>query len=347
MFALAAPGVCALRGLRRLAPDLKPDNWQLLTAAARIAGGFRTLFNLPQTIALLRGTGEESYWRLALQHALGGNIQALIDEQVHVLLEQQGLSNHREEDRIDGVSKALAESLSIRTAQIRVDELKPLSNKISRSDFNTRCRFALRFGELRDDRDATLARADTVRVAFNSPFRPFVMASTSIGQEGLDFHTWCHAVVHWNLPSNPVDLEQREGRVQRYKGHAIRKNISERYGLAGLKEWDGKGDPWLFLFEKAKDDRPLGASDLIPFWVYEEGSFRVERRVPLIPLSKEVGKFNQLKHSLALYRLVFGQPRQEDLLSHLSNRIGHADAEKATNLWRISLEPPIAGKNER
>ena len=44
--------------------------------------------------------------------------------------------------------------------------------------------------------------------------------STSIGQEGLDFHTYCHAVVHWNLPSNPVDMEQREGRVHRYKGHA-------------------------------------------------------------------------------------------------------------------------------
>jgi len=28
--------------------------------------------------------------------------------------------------------------------------------------------------------------------------------------EGLDFHHYCHAIVHWNLPSNPVDLEQRE-----------------------------------------------------------------------------------------------------------------------------------------
>ncbi len=35
-----------------------------------------------------------------------------------------------------------------------------------------------------------------------------------------------HSIVHWNLPSNPVDLEQREGRIHRYKGHALRKNIA-------------------------------------------------------------------------------------------------------------------------
>lgn len=48
----------------------------------------------------------------------------------------------------------------------------------------------------------------------------------SRSEEGLDFHRYCHAVVHWNLPSNPIDLEQREGRVHRYKGHAVRKNVA-------------------------------------------------------------------------------------------------------------------------
>nr|WP_270246095.1 helicase-related protein [Coprococcus sp. AM11-30B] len=42
--------------------------------------------------------------------------------------------------------------------------------------------------------------------------RPFVLATTSIGQEGLDFHNYCCVIMHWNLPSNPIDLEQREGR---------------------------------------------------------------------------------------------------------------------------------------
>jgi hypothetical protein len=338
--ALSSPGVCSLRSLQRAAPKLSPDDPQLLSAAARVAGGFRTLFNLPETIALLRGSGEESYWRLTLQYALDGNLQAVLDEQVHVLVEQLGLADHQAHERIESISEYLADSLSIRTAQIRIDEPRINGNAIELSSFNTRCRFALRFGDLRDDRDSTLARADTVREAFNSPFRPFILASTSIGQEGLDFHTWCHAVMHWNLPSNPVDLEQREGRVHRYKGHAVRKNIATNYGIKALRDWDGYGDPWTHLFDKAKKERPANSSDLVPFWVYEEGPARVERRVPMIPFSKETGQFERLKRSLALYRLVFGQPRQEDLLAHIAESIDIDVSEKIAESWRIILQPP-------
>ena len=82
----------------------------------------------------------------------------------------------------------------------------------------------------------------------------------------MDFHTYCHAVVHWNLPSNPVDLEQREGRVHRYKGHAVRKNLAHWYGLSEAK--NPGGDPWQRLFDAGKRDRPSDYSDLVPYWVY-------------------------------------------------------------------------------
>ena len=98
-----------------------------------------------------------------------------------------------------------------------------------------RARFAARFGVEENPEDGTEpTRSDAIRSAFNSPFWPFVLASTSVGQEGLDFHLYCHAVVHWNLPSNPVDLEQREGRVHRYKGHAVRKNLATVHGGEAL-----------------------------------------------------------------------------------------------------------------
>ena len=189
---------------------------------------------------------------------------------------------------------------------------------------------------------ATVARADLVRKAFNSPFRPFILASTSIGQEGLDFHTWCHAITHWNLPPNPVDLEQREGRVHRYKGHAVRKNIAKKYGLCALPRNFSEGDPWEILFHTALRDKQEGCTDLIPYWIFEggpqeEGYARVERRVPLIPYSKDVEKFERLKQGLALYRVAFGQPRQEDLVFSMSRR-GITDGEKLSKLL-ISLEP--------
>lgn len=337
--ALAGPGICALRALYRIAADLDISDHSLLSAAARIASGFRSLFNMPETIAMLRGSAEETYWRLTLQYGIDGNLQAVLDEYVHVLRESLGLQEHSPSEQVGGIAKCIHSVLSLRTAQIRIDEIESSGAGFTVNDFNTRCRFALRFGDIRDDNNQALVRADSVRDAFNSPFRPFILASTSIGQEGLDFHTWCHAVVHWNLPANPVDLEQREGRVHRYKGHAVRKNIAERYGLTALSKIFEGGDPWQILFQIATRGKSNGHSDLIPYWLFEDGSSRVERRIPLLPYSKEVGKLKRLKQGLALYRMVFGQPRQEDLLFSLSKN-GNQEAVDLTD-WLISLQPPI------
>lgn len=336
--ALAGPGVCALRALHRIGAGIDAADPNLLSAAARIASGFRSLFNMPETIAMLRGSGEDTYWRLTLQYGIDGNLQSVLDEYVHVLRESLGLQEHSPEGQVSGIAECIQSVLSLRTAQIRIDEIKMSGDSFTLDDFNTRCRFALRFGDIRDDNNQALVRADSVRDAFNSPFRPFVLASTSIGQEGLDFHNWCHAVVHWNLPANPVDLEQREGRVHRYKGHAVRKNIAKRYGLTALSEVHRGGDPWQTLFQIAAQRKPNGCSDLIPYWIFEDGSgsAQVERRIPLLPYSKEVGKLKRLKQGLALYRMVFGQPRQEDLLFSLGQNGNHESLAD----WLISLQPP-------
>ena len=338
--ALAGPGVCALRALRRIGPSLEASDPNLLSAAARIASGFRSLFNMPETIAMLRGLGEDTYWRLTLKYGIDANLQSVLDEYAHVLRESLGLQEHSPSAQVAGIAECVQSVLSLRTAQIRIDEIKVSGDGFAVDDFNTRCRFALRFGDIRDDNNQALVRADLVRDAFNSPFRPFVLASTSIGQEGLDFHTRCHAVVHWNLPANPVDLEQREGRVHRYKGHAVRKNVAERYGLSALCGMHEEGDPWQTLFHIAAQDKSNGHSDLIPYWIFEDGSARVERRIPMLPYSKEVGKLKRLKQGLALYRMVFGQPRQEDLLFSLSQN-GHHGAADLTD-WLISLQPPAS-----
>jgi hypothetical protein len=47
-----------------------------------------------------------------------------------------------------------------------------------------------------------------------------------------------------------------------------------------------------------------------------------------------------LRRDLALYRVVFGQLRQQDLLAHLASRIDVDEAQSKVAEWRISLEPP-------
>ncbi|MBS6529214.1 MAG: hypothetical protein KH403_17195 [Bacteroides caccae] len=337
-FALASPGTCALRALSRIDTGLRIDSAEMLSAAAKIASGFRSLYNLAESISLLRGTGDDTYWRLTLRYGIDGNIQAILDEYVHTLLESMGLQHEPAGAQLAAIASRIQAVVSLRTTQLNIDEFKTNGGNYTWSDLYTRCRFALRYGQLRDDTDQAVAHAESVKDAFNSPFHPFVLASTSIGQEGLDFHTWCHAVMHWNLPSNPVDLEQREGRVHRYKGHAVRKNIAEYYGLSALHSLAESADPWAQLFALAASQRKAGQSDLIPYWIFEEGTSRVERRVPILPYSKESIKFKRLKRELALYRIVFGQPRQEDLLFGLK----HSGDESLTDMaqWLISLEPP-------
>lgn len=187
----------------------------------------------------------------------------------------------------------------------------------------------------------TVARLGGVRDAFNSPFRPFVLATTSVGQEGLDFHPYCYRVHHWNLPSNPVDLEQREGRVHRFKGHAVRLNLAERQATIILGTGRALDDPWALMFEQARLEAATD-TDLIPYWIYE-GSVRVERRVPMLPFSREVTRLAWLKRSLTVYRLAFGQPRQDDLLDYLQTlaAVGMSPAELAD--LQIRLEPKALG----
>ena len=73
---------------------------------------------------------------------------------------------------------------------------------------------------------------------FNTPFRPFVAVSTSIGAEGLDFHFYCNRLIHYTLPPNAIKLEQMNGRIDRMNSHAVRRWWSdpERYWDAFLRE---------------------------------------------------------------------------------------------------------------
>jgi hypothetical protein len=177
-----------------------------------------------------------------------------------------------------------------------------------------------------------------VRAAFNSPFWPFVLATTSAGQEGIDFHWWCSAVVHWNTPSNPVDFEQREGRVHRFGGHAIRRNVANAHFGDVLRSTDP--DPW-----RAAYDAAIAASDGLeefsPYWVFP-GAAKIERHVMPFPLSRDQARYEQLKVDLATYRLAFGQPRQEDLLELLKR--GRPDRTEVIDL-RPGARPPGKGNS--
>lgn len=327
--AVAGPGVAALRALRRRWPDGAPG--ALLGHAFRIGLAFRALFNLPEGVATVQALSatrgaDDVMWKAALDYCVNGNLQAVLDEYVHVLDDWVEDREACRGGKPAAVTSTAVEAIGVRTADLVARTFRP-DGGVGRR-LTMRSRFALRLGDGRSEDDQSVQRTDTVRKAFNSPFWPFVLATTSIGQEGLDFHLYSHAVVHWNLPGNPVDLEQREGRVHRFKCHAVRRNVATRHRGAAFAD----GDPWRHMFAAAPEEE----GGLRPTWVMP-GEAAIERHALALPMSRDDERLAELVRLLGVYRMAFGQPRQEELLAVLRDVPG-LDARRDELL--IDLRPP-------
>lgn len=340
-FALAGPGVVALRALSRIVGgQASLSDEKVRDSAARIAWGLRSLFNHPEVTALVRRS--KAYWKAVLDYCVAGCLQSVLDEYAHVMVEWLGVVDRRQAEIVSRLAETMHNSIALRTATYEIRDFGSDAGDELFRKRAFRARFALRFGDNRIDEASDSHRPTLVREAFNSPFWPFVLVTTSVGQEGLDFHLYCHSVMHWNLPANPVDLEQREGRVHRYKGHAIRKNLAATYPRAALAAKDG--DPWEALFKEGTDRRDRTANDLVPSWIFANGPAKIERLVPTLPFSRDEARLAVLKRSLAAYRLAFGQPRQEDLIAFLGRSLGDDEVRHVSEELRIDLAPPAPPK---
>lgn len=320
--ALGSPAVC----MRRAGADIG--------TATRVAEAFRAFFNSPEAIAAVdcsySGNGD-SHWKTVLRYGRDGCIQSVLDEYLHLLSPEKGASDA-------DVAEKIGNALSFRSAPYRIDTFEALRDRVSlgggddSKKMPMRTHFAAAFAEGDGDGEKIANRVESLRDAFNSPFRPFVLASTSIGQEGLDFHWYCRKVFHWNLPHNPVDLEQREGRVDRYRGLVVRQNVAEQF----KDKRDFREDLWKELFEAAEKvaDDPSG---LIPNWRNGPNArWKVERIVPLYSCSLDESRYATLVDLLARFRVALGQPRQEELL----NRIKRAGIDWETlRLFFLDLCP--------
>ena len=285
----------------------------------------------------------EPYWRQVLDYCAEGGLQAVLDEYAHVLRELARLD--RRASRTSHVAEIAAEMRrgarhhdvscgSMTCAGGGAEQSSPASSM--RARFAAPLRRKRPVGGRREPSPAPSrsGRRSTRRSGPSSSRRP------RSGQEGLDFHPYCHAIVHWNLPANPVDLEQREGRVHRYKGHAVRKNSAL---LRCCPPGDTATSTLGRLFERGSGDRATGQSDLVPFWVFSTGGRRGHRAPRSSPAAQPGQRAaGALRKSLAVYRMVFGQARQEELLAYLLDRVPDADRLRLAEDLRIDLSPPTA-----
>lgn len=321
--AIGSPAICLYRAFREIAPD----SMQAVKSAEQTAEKMISIFNNAQGSAAVNNTCKRgSYFQKVVDYCIKGNLQAVLDEFVHMIGSKDiGTVAERITGSFIGSSNLKVNTLQTFREDGTIDETQTM---------NMPKHFALDLaGENSTEKEAQ--HAIDVREAFNSPFRPFILSSTSVGQEGLDFHWYSRRMIHWNLPSNPQDLEQREGRINRFKCHCVRRNIAKLYACAHDSAGSADGRAYSFIgwnemFERAKDELATNLSGMIPFWylpldhekfdaLEKAGRIeRIERIVPLYPLSEDVERYDRLIKVLSLYRLTMGQPRQEDLVKMLA-----------------------------
>jgi hypothetical protein len=227
------------------------------------------------------------------------------------------------------------EALQVRAGLVTFHVLGRSSRKPT---FKVRCHAAMAFGS--NDRDARpadgtqkVSRSDALRVAFNTPFRPFILATTSVGQEGLDFHPWCDRVAHWDLCASPLDLEQREGRIQRFLGLNVRKQLANDFGKAVMNESATAArfsSPWREILLRA-EEQSNNTDGMSPWWVIPGA--QVRSYLFHMNSSRDQIRYVNLSAQRALYRLALGQPNQEDFLRTLVN----TSSDRKDLLTKLSL----------
>ncbi len=312
-YAIGAPGVALGRALRRHDPTiLDPARYPELVQLSW--QGLRAYLDNPVILSSLPG-------KSAVDQVMGavvdGGFESVLDE--HFWLRAQNLQRGAA-----GLANDLQSSLGLRAGSFSFHGIGGTPHKIS-----VRCHVAVPFGDAETEPVVKVeggvvqvapVRPDEVRRSFNTPFWPHVLATTSVGQEGLDFHPWCSHVVHWDLTSNPLDLEQREGRIQRYAGLAIRRRLAAVLRDEVLRDSTmSDGSPWRCVQRHA--ERSVDASGLRPWWVLDGAE--ISRHVFERPFGRDVARFAQLREQRMIYRLALGQPNQEDFI-HVLSRGGAA-----------------------
>jgi hypothetical protein len=310
-FALSGPGVVLGRALFRFDPQcLANERYGHLLEASW--NGLRPYLNRALFHVVLTRRGQP-YTKAIPEAVVAGNLESVLDEHLWI-------ASQLDADAVARFPRDLRKVLGLREGRHRVHE--PGSE-----DFLLRCHAAMPFGDAKVENTATggstkakktgargedRLRSDDLRRSFNSPFWPHVLATTSLGQEGLDFHVWCRQLLHWDLCPSPLDIEQREGRIQRFGGLSVRNALASAMRQQALADAGHPTSPWTVLEELAEKAYGNDASGRSPWWSCPGET--IDRLFVVMPQSRQTSRFNQLSRQRWLYRLALGQPHQQDFI---------------------------------
>jgi hypothetical protein len=272
------------------------------------------------------GRSRKRYPHALMMALMKGGFEAVLDEQLALL---QTLGDKKGTDLVVELGGGLLD----RPGLVRL--------RRRGSDSRVRVHAAAPFagGERRgggQGRKDEKLRSDTLRRAFNSPFWPHVLSTTSIGQEGLDFHYWCDKVVHWDLPAGPVEFEQREGRVSRYSSLTVRRAFVAQHAISAYEAPFGTS-PFIELF-KAAHLAPDDGLGLQKWWT--PSSEKPTSITFNLEFSVRAQRLKRLRDDLMFYRLGIGQPDPDAFINFLKHINASSDDARQ---FALNLSPSSGG----
>ena len=276
--------------------SLPREVFAAITAAhlfSLLGDAFNRYFNLPSVRLALEKAGVKDQDSL-FGYCTNGNLQAVLDEWFFVQNSDVG--------RFLSDLKAVLEQ-EPSTVHLLCDDGIGSENTAVQE-----CCYAQRYTDDKSDsNEHNTSWQNTIQAAFNSPFWPMILSTTSIAQEGLDFHCYCRKIMHYTLPATPAAIEQREGRIDRYRGYIQR-----------LRQ--AKHNPDLNWAQMFAQDAP-GSSGIVPGWVVppEEDDLRMERITAILPQTAEDLRYEKLLRCKREYRSILGMPNSMDEVQQLAD----------------------------
>lgn len=177
---------------------------------------------------------------------------------------------------------------------------------------------------------------------FQSPFYPFCFFLSSVAQEGLDFHWYCDRIVHWNVPSSPIAMLQREGRINRYRCLSLRKQLAKELREKYLEEFECSvhSIEELFDFANKKIDAYQGQNGFYPDHLsLSNEPLPLKRKCYYYPLSEEYFRWKDLIVNMEFYRSLFGGWGSSDRISDEMLEYCREQEKKGNGSIMIDLSP--------
>lgn len=173
--------------------------------------------------------------------------------------------------------------------------------------------------------------------SFNSPFYPFIFMLTSVAEEGHDFHWYSDRIVHWNAPSTPIALMQREGRVDRCDCMAVRKEIAAKMENINAsyrnESWEDMIANYIKYFSQDMDrGENVKYKDMFPRFITGPHANSILRMCYYYPFSGEYFRWEILMKNLEFYRSMFGACESVNMTEQLWESLSEEEKEKVSRL---------------